>query len=154
MRLEKTKKLYSLPVPAESITSVVEDSLSHRGSYKGAIDFAVPLNTAVFAAAEGKITRVKDERRKHGSDKKFGKFANFVTIEHGEEYSEYLHLAQGSVEVKVGDQVERGQKIASTGLSGWMTAPHLHFIVYRHTGNKHGFEGLQIRFDSPLNNAK
>lgn len=52
---------------------------------------------------------------------------NQVVIEHaGQEFSSYAHLRSGSVRVKVGDRVRRGQPIAQVGLSGDGYQPHLH----------------------------
>ena len=54
---------------------------------------------------------------------------NNVVIDHGNgECSAMAHLKQGSVRVKVGDRVRRGQAIAAMGLSGdsdWL--PHIHY---------------------------
>ena len=54
---------------------------------------------------------------------------NHVVIDHGNgECSAMAHLKQGSVRVKVGDRVRRGQPIAAMGLSGdsdWL--PHVHY---------------------------
>lgn len=44
-------------------------------------------------------------------------------------YAYYMHLHPGSVQVKVGDHVRRGQMIARIGCSGDATVPHLHFEV-------------------------
>lgn len=53
---------------------------------------------------------------------------NYVVLRHaGGEYSHYAHLKQGSVRVKAGDTVTRGQVIAQLGHSGNTTEPHLHF---------------------------
>jgi hypothetical protein len=55
---------------------------------------------------------------------------NHVVIEHDNgEYSYYMHLKSGSIKVKNGDIVERGQHIADLGHSGNSTEPHLHFHV-------------------------
>lgn len=55
---------------------------------------------------------------------------NYVIIEHaGGEYSAYLHLAQRSARVTVGDMVERGQHIADVGNTGDSYGAHLHFQV-------------------------
>lgn len=53
---------------------------------------------------------------------------NYVILRHaGEEYSQYLHLKPGSVRVRPGDAVRRGQPIGQLGHSGNSTEPHLHF---------------------------
>jgi len=53
---------------------------------------------------------------------------NYVILQHaGGEYSTYAHLKQGSVRVKAGDKVTRGQVIGQVGHTGNTTEPHLHF---------------------------
>jgi murein DD-endopeptidase len=56
---------------------------------------------------------------------------NYVTIDLGEgRFAFYEHLQQGSIAVKPGDQVKRGQVIAKLGSSGSTSiGPHLHFHV-------------------------
>jgi murein DD-endopeptidase MepM/ murein hydrolase activator NlpD len=43
----------------------------------------------------------------------------------------YAHLQPGSVRVKVGDRVKRGQVLGLLGNSGHSTGPHLHFQISR-----------------------
>jgi murein DD-endopeptidase MepM/ murein hydrolase activator NlpD len=53
---------------------------------------------------------------------------NYLLIDHGTgEYSLLGHCQQGSISVKEGEQVERGQQIACLGNSGWTIFPHLHY---------------------------
>ena len=40
-----------------------------------------------------------------------------------------MHLEAGSLRVKIGDHVRRGQALARIGSSGDARAPHLHFQV-------------------------
>jgi murein DD-endopeptidase MepM/ murein hydrolase activator NlpD len=47
----------------------------------------------------------------------------------GGRYALYAHLRAGSITVKAGDRVKRGQAIARVGNSGNTLAPHLHFHV-------------------------
>ena len=47
----------------------------------------------------------------------------------GGRYAFYAHVVPGSLRVKVGDRVRRGQVIALVGNSGNSTEPHLHFHV-------------------------
>jgi murein DD-endopeptidase MepM/ murein hydrolase activator NlpD len=44
-------------------------------------------------------------------------------------YAFYAHLQPGSLKVRAGDRVKRGQMLALLGNSGNTTAPHLHFHV-------------------------
>jgi murein DD-endopeptidase len=41
----------------------------------------------------------------------------------------YEHLKKGSITVKTGDKVKKGQAMASLGFSGESTGPHLHFHI-------------------------
>ncbi|HEX4954207.1 MAG TPA: M23 family metallopeptidase [Thermoanaerobaculia bacterium] len=53
---------------------------------------------------------------------------NHVIVEHpGKEFSYYVHLQPGSVAVKPGDRLGRGQLLGKVGHSGNSTEPHLHF---------------------------
>jgi tetratricopeptide (TPR) repeat protein len=55
---------------------------------------------------------------------------NGVSIDHGNgEVSWYVHAKNGSILVKVGDQVERGQQLGTIGNSGASAVPHLHFTL-------------------------
>lgn len=55
---------------------------------------------------------------------------NFIVIRHGDrQYSVIAHLLRGSISVKPGDKVARGQKIACCGNSGNTSEPHIHFQV-------------------------
>ena len=55
---------------------------------------------------------------------------NAVVITHADGFDTiYAHLRKGSVAVKKGDSVKRGQRIGSVGLSGLTEFPHLHFEV-------------------------
>ncbi len=45
------------------------------------------------------------------------------------QYAWYFHLAPGSIRVKIGERVRRGQLLARIGCSGDPPIPHLHFEV-------------------------
>jgi murein DD-endopeptidase MepM/ murein hydrolase activator NlpD len=55
---------------------------------------------------------------------------NTITLElGGGQFAYYFHLQPGSVRVKAGDRVRRGQLLARIGASGDAREPHLHFEV-------------------------
>jgi hypothetical protein len=62
-------------------------------------------------------------------------------------YAFYAHLKPGSLKVKLGDKVKRGQVVGLVGNSGNSTEPHLHFHIS--DGNSPlGSEGVPYRMDS------
>lgn len=59
---------------------------------------------------------------------------NGVIIDHGSGWeTQYCHLKQHSVRVKIGEHVERRQTLGQVGLSGKTEFPHVHLTV-RHDG--------------------
>ena len=50
-----------------------------------------------------------------------------MLIKHESGYALYAHLDTGSIRVKVGDKVQRGQIVGKVGNTGNSTGPHLHF---------------------------
>jgi murein DD-endopeptidase MepM/ murein hydrolase activator NlpD len=65
----------------------------------------------------------------------------------GGNFCMYAHLQPGSLKVKLGDRVRRGQVLALLGNSGNSTEPHLHFQVMDGPSPL-GSEGLPFHFDS------
>jgi len=66
------------------------------------------------------------------------------------------HLQKGSILVKTGDRVKKGEPIARAGNSGWTSQPHLHIQAMRKsTGSFWGWEGIPIFFDgkNPVKNS-
>ena len=55
---------------------------------------------------------------------------NTITLDlGGGQFAYYMHLQPGSLRVKTGDRVRRGQVVARIGASGDAREPHLHFEV-------------------------
>lgn len=88
-----------------------------RNPHSG-LDFAVPTGTPVKSPASGKVVLVGDY------------FFNGKTVfvDHGQGFiSMFCHLS--AINVKVGDEVARGQVVAKVGSTGRSTGPHLHWNV-------------------------
>lgn len=87
-------------------------------SYHGGTDFRAAVGTSVVAANDGVVVIAKDRYYAGGS----------VVIDHGEGiYTQYYHLS--ALNVKVGQNVKKGDIIALSGASGRVSGPHLHFGV-------------------------
>lgn len=127
---------YYLPVPKQSIQKIDRTSSpAHIGKLRNAIDFIVPENTPVLAAIDGIITFVKDDSQIGGPNPAYWNFSNFIAIMHeNKEFSRYDHLIFKSSNVKVGQSVKQGQKIAEVGMTGYTFIPHLHFQIFIFTG--------------------
>ena len=83
------------------------------------IDIETPVGTPVHAVARGRIEYVSED---------FGTYGQMVIINHGDGYyTLYGHLSQ--IGVTVGQEVTSGATIASSGDSGSLKGPILHFEV-------------------------
>jgi murein DD-endopeptidase MepM/ murein hydrolase activator NlpD len=73
---------------------------------------------------------------------------NFVILDlGGSRFAFYAHLQPGSLRVKVGDKVRRGQALGLVGNSGNSTEPHLHFHI-SNANSPLASEGLPYVFES------
>ncbi len=101
-----------------------------------AIDIAMPVGTAIHAVRSGVVMDVEEDFNKGGTDrKKFVDKANHVRIVHPDgTMALYAHLDLASVIVRPGARVRAGQKIASSGNTGFSSGPHLHFAIQQNIG--------------------
>jgi hypothetical protein len=117
-------------------------------------DFAIPSLAAmragvpVVASADGRVRNVRD-----GMDDvsvaTIGKAAiegrncgNGVAIEHGDGWeTQYCHLRKGSVTVRPGQEVSRGQPLGLVGMSGEASFPHVHLSVRKGSDEVDPFRG-------------
>lgn len=59
-------------------------------------------------------------------------WGNFIVINHGfGVYSMYCHIKKGTIKVKNGEWIAKGDKLGLVGNSGRSAVPHLHFNVQR-----------------------
>ena len=107
----------------------------------------------VLAVADAAVAAARDDvaevarvsaRRKHAAEDASG---NFLALDVGQgRYVFYEHLKPGSVRVKTGEHVRRGQTIAALGFTGDSTGPHLHLHV-ADAPSPLGAEGLPFVLD-------
>jgi murein DD-endopeptidase MepM/ murein hydrolase activator NlpD len=73
---------------------------------------------------------------------------NHVVVDLGEgHYAFYAHLQPGSLRVKLGERVRRGEVLGLVGNTGNSTEPHLHFHISNATSPL-GAEGLPYALSS------
>jgi murein DD-endopeptidase MepM/ murein hydrolase activator NlpD len=83
------------------------------------LDFPAPKGTPVVATGNGKVVRIRKERSGYGRS---------IIIDHGFGYqSLYAHMDK--IDVKEGQEINRGQQIGTVGRTGTATAPHVHYEV-------------------------
>jgi murein DD-endopeptidase MepM/ murein hydrolase activator NlpD len=88
-----------------------------NGEKNDGINLAVPEGTSVKAAEAGTVIYAGNELEGYG---------NLVLIRHADGWvSAYAH--NSAIKVKRGDQVRRGQTIATAGSSGSVSSPQVHF---------------------------
>ena len=84
------------------------------------LDIAVPVGTELRAPAGGVVSLAQPD---------FYLTGGTLMIDHGHGVSSvFIHLSE--IDVKVGDVVKQGQKVALTGATGRVTGPHVHWGVY------------------------
>ncbi|MGH7653295.1 MAG: M23 family metallopeptidase [Gemmatimonadaceae bacterium] len=83
------------------------------------IDLAAPMGAPIIAPAAGRVISVSNEPG----------YGNTFQIDHGNGIvTKFAHCSR--IVVHVGEQVTRGQLIATVGNTGLATGPHLHYEVH------------------------
>jgi murein DD-endopeptidase MepM/ murein hydrolase activator NlpD len=131
------------------VSQGIGGAVTHRGDWRFAYDFQVVAadgslfcssgaasddyytwEASVHAPAAGTIHSVFDgiPDNEIGTINAGQNWGNCIIIYHAEQYYSCLaHLRQGSIRVKPGDPVARGEQVALCGNSGRSPYPHLHF---------------------------
>jgi len=107
----------------------------------------------VIAVADGVIAATRDDFREsatvsaHAAPSAEEASGNYVALDlGGGRYAFYEHLKPGSVRVRPGDRIRRGQVLAALGFTGQSTGPHLHFHVAA-ANSPLGAEGVPYVFE-------
>lgn len=117
------KKYNRLPLKKLGITSTWEEHTSRgsRGQDFGWFDYQ---GEPIYAMNDGTVMEIN----------KNSSAGNYIWIKHEfanyDIWSRYLHIKDGSIKVKVGQKVTRGQEIANMGNTGYSTGTHLHFEIW------------------------
>ncbi len=109
----------------------------HSGTDIALLDFgAMETGVAVLAAAPGTVDATRDGMAdtpytpEIATEMQGRECGNAVRIDHGNgTQTLYCHLRRGSITVRSGDVVEKGDPLALVGLSGQTNYPHVHLTV-------------------------
>jgi murein DD-endopeptidase MepM/ murein hydrolase activator NlpD len=94
------------------------DPFTGERTWHAGVDLAAPIGTPVQAAWDGQVVFAGEQ----------GRSGRMIVLEHaGGWRTYYAHNDEHKAEV--GDKVRAGQTIATVGLSGQSTGPHLHFEI-------------------------
>ena len=114
---------------AFDLLGVGADGKTHRGQGTNNQDYYA-FGRDVLAPADGTVTEVIQGVRDNtpGSMNPYSGVGNCVIIQHrGDEVSVLAHFKQGTIKVKAGDKVKRGQLLGQCGNSGNSSEPHIHY---------------------------
>jgi len=145
---------------AYDFVAVDEQGQRHRATGRLKEDY-LSYGQPVLAPADGVVAQVRDGVRDaiavgtgwvDWRSKDFR--GNLVVIRHAEgEYSLLAHLVPGSIALRAGDRVQRGQRVGLCGHSGHSTEPHLHFQV-QDRGNFFLAASLPLAFTNTVVNGE
>ena len=123
---------------------------------KGDVDVvgnAYGYGAEVLAVADAVVAATRDDMSESISVSAHPKHAlgdatgNYVALDLGDgRFAFYEHLKPGSLQVKPGQRVKRGEIIGALGFTGDSTGPHLHFHV-ADANSPLGAEGLPFVFE-------
>lgn len=110
---------------------VVTDDMKHTFRLPGTeVTDYYCYNLPVLAPCAGTVWNIVDgiEDNEVGDVDIHNNWGNTIIIKHGDFfYSKLSHLKKGSIKVKIGDYVQKGELIATCGSSGRSPEPHIHF---------------------------
>ena len=104
------------------------------GTFHAGLDFAAPIGTPIYAAADGVVVEGRERYNVSG-------FGSWIWLDcqdsTGKDFI-YGHVKHDGILVKAGDRVRAGQQIGVVGNEGQSTGPHLHFEVWGSPGRLGG----------------
>lgn len=108
------------------------DPFTGKRTWHGGVDLAGKEGSDIIAVAAGVVTWAAE---------RYG-YGNLVQIDHGDGLvTRYAHAK--TIQVEVGDVVQKGQVVALMGSTGRSTGPHVHFEVIRNGKSENPVKYIQ-----------
>lgn len=150
---------YILPYPKGKRYNILQGfygKFSHDLDHsRHAIDFELQIGDTITAARSGVVIFTKRDSKEHGKDRSFMNKANKIIIMHSDgTFGHYVHLDFNQVFVEEGMGIEAGQPIGLSGMTGFTTKPHLHFVVMRERGQSIPIKFENVKNDVPIQGKK
>ena len=104
------------------------------GTFHAGLDFAAPIGTPIYAAADGVVVEGRERYNVSG-------FGSWIWLDCQDSVGKdfiYGHVKHDGILVKAGDRVRAGQQIGVVGNEGQSTGPHLHFEIWGAPGRLGG----------------
>ena len=101
-----------------------------RTPVRGAVDNVIAIADGVVESIKTDVTQTQMAITS-ANLKSPSAAGNWIKIKHNSKYSSrYCHLTHGTIKLKVGDKVKKGQVLGVMGLSGVTNGVHVHFEIY------------------------
>lgn len=104
------------------------------GTFHAGLDFAAPIGTPIYAAADGVVVEGRERYNVSG-------FGSWIWLDCQDSVGKdfiYGHVKHSGILVRAGDRVRAGQQIGVVGNEGESTGPHLHFETWGAPGRLGG----------------
>jgi murein DD-endopeptidase MepM/ murein hydrolase activator NlpD len=130
---------YTLPFPRGKKYKIIQSfggKFSHNKPYsRYALDIGTQIGDTITAARSGVVMFIKQDSDEHCRTIKCVDKGNKIIILHNDgSMAHYVHLDFEGALVEIGDKVEVNEPIAISGMTGFTTIPHLHFVVFKAGG--------------------
>lgn len=101
---------------------------THEMEIHPGADLAAPEGTPIYATADGVVAFAGQVPL--GRSALWYRYGNLVIVQNGDDFFT-LFGHDDRVEVRAGQRVKRGDRLATVGKTGWAASPHLHYEIRR-----------------------